>query len=138
MIVRILPLATVPDESLAYAVLGARVAEGWIFVRHRDRATWEMPGGHRESGEPIEETARRELYEETGCAAAELRAVCDYSVLREGDLSYGRLFWARIEDRGALPAFEIAQTVVAESPTGALTYPAIQPLLMERLAAFTP
>lgn len=38
----------------------------WVFCRHKDRDTYEIPGVHRESGETIFETAKRELMEETG------------------------------------------------------------------------
>ena len=26
----------------------------WVFCRHKERNTWEIPGGHREMGEAIE------------------------------------------------------------------------------------
>ncbi|MFR7445451.1 MAG: NUDIX domain-containing protein [Sellimonas intestinalis] len=42
--------------------------------------TYEVPGGHREAGETIDETARRELYEETGATDFDLFPVCVYSV----------------------------------------------------------
>ena len=39
-----------------------------MFCKHRDRDTHEVPGGHREDGEEILETVKRELKEETGAA----------------------------------------------------------------------
>lgn len=53
-----------------------------VLVRHRRRA-WEFPGGHAESGEDVEATARREAREEAG---AELGAVsvAGYYVLADG------------------------------------------------------
>jgi 8-oxo-dGTP diphosphatase len=135
MLVELLPLDSIPDSSLAYAVVGARHGGKWIFVRHRDRSTWEMPGGHREPAEPIDATARRELYEETGSQASLLRVVCEYSVLRGSDLSFGRLYYAVVRTVGPLPGFEIVETMVGNHPPGALTYPDIQPVLMERLGS---
>ncbi len=135
MHVELLPLDSIPDGNLAYAVVGARHAGKWIFVRHRDRSMWEMPGGHREPGEPIEATAQRELFEETGSTPTRLVAVCEYSVLRESDLSFGRLYYAVVETVGPLPGFEIVETVLGDHPPGMLTYPDIQPLLMERLGS---
>ena len=37
-------------------------------------------GGHREHGELIIETAKRELFEETGCKVADLVPISDYSM----------------------------------------------------------
>ncbi|MCR5214807.1 MAG: NUDIX domain-containing protein [Eubacterium sp.] len=34
-----------------------------MFCKHRDRDTFEVPGGHREPSEEIIDTAKRELYE---------------------------------------------------------------------------
>lgn len=56
----------IKDELLKFAVIIARTKEGFIFCKHKKRDTWEIPGGHREPGEIIIDTARRELYEETG------------------------------------------------------------------------
>ncbi|WP_211716935.1 NUDIX domain-containing protein [Nocardiopsis sp. MG754419] len=53
-----------------------------LMVRHRDRA-WEFPGGHREPGEDIQGTARRECREEAGATLGEVRAV-GYYVLATG------------------------------------------------------
>ena len=65
------PITDVPDECLKYAVIMAEEDGRWLICRHKERTTWEIPGGHREADERIEETARRELYEETGIQAGE-------------------------------------------------------------------
>ncbi len=47
---------------------------GAVLLQLRsDFGTWGLPGGAMEPGETLEETARRELYEETGLHAGPLR-----------------------------------------------------------------
>ena len=64
---------SVQDELLRFAVIIAVYEGKLIFCRHRDRNTLEIPGGHREEGETIHETAARELSEETGAVEFWLR-----------------------------------------------------------------
>ncbi len=68
------------DELLDFAVIIAEAEGKLVFCKHRERNTYEIPGGHREEGEAIEEAARRELYEETGAVEYTLLPVCVYSV----------------------------------------------------------
>ena len=56
----------VDDKLLKYAVIIAKTNGKWIFCKHKERDTYEIPGGHREPGENILDAAKRELYEETG------------------------------------------------------------------------
>jgi 8-oxo-dGTP diphosphatase len=44
-----------------------------LLQKRRDGGDWGIPGGAKELGEPLEETARRELLEETGLLAGSLR-----------------------------------------------------------------
>ncbi|GAA5615131.1 hypothetical protein Spla01_06336 [Streptomyces platensis] len=50
----------------ALAPRGGLTAENWALGWHRMWAMWDLPVGKSEPGEPITETAVRELYEETG------------------------------------------------------------------------
>ena len=61
-----LPAGSIPLEKLTYVVIGAREEGKWIFVRHKERDSWELPAGHIEPGETSFEAAKRELFEETG------------------------------------------------------------------------
>ncbi|MBQ2729456.1 MAG: NUDIX domain-containing protein [Clostridia bacterium] len=123
--VKIYTYDEIPDEKLKYAVVASRYNGKWIFCRHKDRTTWEIPGGHREPSEAIEETAKRELYEETGASDFDLEAVCIYGVD-----SYGALFFAEVKELSDIPkSSEIAEIGFFEKLPEVLTYPAIQPRL---------
>ncbi|MVB12118.1 NUDIX domain protein [Caprobacter fermentans] len=129
---------TVDPSLLKYAVIVARSGGKWVLCRHRDRHTWEVPGGHREPGEEITQAARRELYEETGAARFSLSPVCVYGVsgsINHGTENFGMLFFAEIEDFGPLPPFEIAETALRDEfpAPDCLTYPDIQPQLFRRV-----
>ena len=70
----------IEDELLEFAVIISKTNGKWVFCKHKERDTYEVPGGHREVGEDILETARRELKEETGAIDFSIKPVCAYSV----------------------------------------------------------
>ena len=121
------------EEALPrFAVILARFQGKWVFCRHRERTTLELPGGRREPGETVEETARRELYEETGATAFTLRPVCVYSVVRDGSESFGALYAAEITELERELHSEIAEILLLDAPPeDNWTYPEIQPKLLE-------
>ncbi|MBP3701418.1 MAG: NUDIX domain-containing protein [Lachnospiraceae bacterium] len=125
----------IADHLLQYAVIAARYEDKWVLCRHKERTTWEIPGGHRETGETIEEAARRELQEETGARVAEIQRVTDYGVTKSDAketvvTTYGTLFFAKITESGPLdPTSEIAETALFDVLPENLTYPEIQPQL---------
>lgn len=55
---------SVDDNLLKFAVIITKTGSQWVFCKHHERDTYEVPGGHRENGETILETAKRELREE--------------------------------------------------------------------------
>lgn len=126
----------VQDELLKFAVIIA-VSEGkFVLCKHKQRETWEVPGGHREPGEEILDTARRELYEETGAVEFEIEPVCVYSVtapdnLNGGRESFGMLYFADIKKFEPELHSEIEKTSLFSELPDKWTYPEIQPKLLE-------
>lgn len=120
---------TVEDEKLKFAVIVARTGGKWVFCRHRERTSYEIPGGHREAGESIFETAARELKEETGAVAFTLEQIGVYSVKSGEEETFGMLFFAEIESFEALHC-EIAEILVTDRLVDNWTYPLIQPRLI--------
>ena len=119
------------DALLKYAVIIAKCADNWVLCKHRDRDTWEIPGGHREAGETILEAAKRELYEETGAVAYEICPISVYSVLKDGVETFGMLFFAEVSDFEDALHNEIEKIGFFEWLPENWTYPLIQPKLME-------
>lgn len=52
-------------KPLLFTFLVIRHNQNFLLVYHRQRQTWELPGGHIESGESARDCANRELLEET-------------------------------------------------------------------------
>lgn len=122
-------LSEIDDSLLEFAVIAARYQDHWVFCRHKERNTWEFPGGHREPGENIGETARRELWEETGAVKADICPVCVYKVA-----NYGMLYFANIIELNELPKeYEIAQTILTDKLPENLTYQGIHDKLFEKV-----
>lgn len=128
----------IDDTLLKFAVIIARTNGKWVFCKHKERDTYEVPGGHREAGESIFETAKRELREETGAIDFEIKPVCIYSVRGKtrineniNDESFGMLFVADIYSFEKDLHSEIEKILITDELVDNWTYPLIQPKLLE-------
>ena len=124
----------VEDSRLKFAVILSRSGGKQVLCKHRERTTLEIPGGRREPGEAIEETARRELREETGAIAFSIRPVCVYAVVRDGspEESCGMLYAAEIASFETELHSEIEKILLLDDFSQVdWTYPDIQPRLLE-------
>lgn len=124
-------------DVLKFAVIISKYDNKWVFCKHKERDTYEIPGGHREHGEEITETAKRELFEETGASIFNLEPVCIYSVTGKnrlnitGEETFGMLFYAEISYFESELYNEIERVELFEEIPEKLTYPEIQPLLIK-------
>jgi 8-oxo-dGTP diphosphatase len=124
------------EAEIGFAVHAAFHDGRLVLVRNRGRRAWELPGGRREPGESILDTARRELVEECGAPAAELRPWCGYSVRLADRLTHGLLCLTRLETLPGPPAeSEIGEARAVTRLPGGLCYPHIQGRILEVLAA---
>lgn len=129
----------VEDSLLKFAVIVAKHNGNWVFCKHRERNTYEVPGGHREANEIILDTTKRELLEKTGTCEYEIKPICVYSVIGKtrvndsGRESYGMLYYADIKTFGKLPKSEIEKVCFFENLPTEMTYPLIQPKLVDKV-----
>jgi 8-oxo-dGTP diphosphatase len=73
-----------------------RYHDQWLLTKHKIRG-WEFPGGKREQGETLEETAIREVKEETGAQIESLQFIGEYEVTNKGDSFVKAIYFAEIE-----------------------------------------
>lgn len=125
------------DSLLKFAVIISKHNEKWVFCKHKNRNTYEVPGGHREKNETILETAKRELKEETGALEFSISPICFYSVTgqnmvnQSGEETYGMLFAAEIQTFEKELHSEMESIYLFDDLPSDWTYPQIQPILIE-------
>ena len=128
---------SVDDSLLKFAVIIAKSNGKWVFCKHIERDTYECPGGHREAGETIDDTAKRELYEETGAIGYTIQPVCVYSVTApdnfNGEETFGKLYYAEIKSFEGELHSEIERVELFEDLPTNWTYPQIQPFLLKEV-----
>lgn len=126
----------IEDGLLKFAVIVAKSNEKWVFCKHKQRNTFEIPGGHREKQESILQTAKRELMEETGAIDFRIKPICVYSVTgknrvnKSGNETFGMLYYADIEKFESELDSEIEKIELLDELPRMWTYPQIQPLLL--------
>lgn len=128
----------VDDKKLKFAVIISKTQGKWVFCKHKERDTYEVPGGHREENESILDTAKRELKEETGAIEFDIKPLCVYSVLgktrvnKEIEETFGMLFYAKIDTFENELHSEMEKIIISDNLPEKWTYPLIQPKLLAK------
>lgn len=81
-------------KPLLITFMAIRHESNFLLVHHRERDSWELPGGHIEAGESARDCAVRELFEETGQRVEHLgfRAILKYRAGSDNRIYHGTLF----------------------------------------------
>jgi 8-oxo-dGTP diphosphatase len=120
-------------DNIKGSVIIAKDNDGYVMVQHKERDTWECPGGHVEKGETPLEAAKRELFEESGAIDYTIAEICDYSILINDVPTMVRLFYSEIESYSNKLFHEIETVKSFREIPKNLTYPIIHPILVDEV-----
>jgi 8-oxo-dGTP diphosphatase len=103
LLARFVTLHEIPESECTqvgeprFAVVLARSANGVVLVFNRYRKMWELPGGLIDPGETARDSAARELAEEAGCTARNLRWLGLVEVADDAS-HFGAVFYCDLDD----------------------------------------
>ena len=118
------------NREIPSATLRTALCNNWYFYYTRNR--------HREAGENILETAKRELQEETGAIKFEIKPICIYSVIGKtrvndtGEETFGLLCFAEITEFAKELHSEMEKVILVDELPENWTDPLIYPKLIEK------
>jgi 8-oxo-dGTP diphosphatase len=83
------------QEEAKHVLVICQYGEDWLLTKHKQRGL-EFPGGKMESGETLEQTARREAYEETGAFLGELTFIAEYKFTTPAGSFVKAVYWGKV------------------------------------------
>ncbi|MFI3803475.1 aminoglycoside 6'-N-acetyltransferase [Vagococcus fluvialis] len=126
-------IGEIEDEDIIIGMIVSTYQNKNVYVRHKDRKTYEIPGGHRENNETIEECAKRELMEETGATKFTIEPLFILGIEKEGIEDYGQVFLADIKEFSNQLEHEMEEVIFLEGEPESYTYPSIQEIISEEI-----
>lgn len=116
--VKFYELGSIKESLYTRVVVVSKYKGKWVYCKHKERDTWEIPGGHIEAGEDWQTAAKREMFEETGATELDIEPICVYSISK-----FALLCYAEIKKMEKLPNFEIEKIGLFDDEPKSLTYP---------------
>lgn len=83
-------------EKVEHVLVICKYENNWLLTNHKTRG-WEFPGGKVEIGESLEDTAYREVWEETGATIKELIPIGTYKVFDSKGFFIKKVFFGIIK-----------------------------------------
>jgi 8-oxo-dGTP diphosphatase len=112
------------DNQIWFVIIVCEYKWKWVYVKHKDRTTWELPWWHKENWESMIEWAKRELFEETWVIDFDIEQIGFYSLKDiQWCTHFGGVFFAKIYSFWNLPESEIKEVQFFDSIPNNLTYP---------------
>jgi 2,3-bisphosphoglycerate-dependent phosphoglycerate mutase len=120
-------------KAYKYTVVFSRYQDKWLYCRAKDRDCYETAGGHIEQGESPLESAKRELFEETGAIKFDITPAFDYSAHFPNFYNTGQVYFAQIYELGDMPDYEMAEVKLFDTIPETMRFPRILPVLYEKV-----
>ncbi|MFO7852690.1 MAG: NUDIX domain-containing protein [Bacteroidota bacterium] len=131
------PPAYYPECGFKYVVIGARYKDKWVFIKHKQRHSYEIPAGRINSEEDTDMAAGRELREETGAIRYKIECISTYTILENNKQRAGKLYYAEIESMGQEhDDHEIEKVVFSDVLPTVHSFPYVQTVLFDYLEKY--